>query len=233
MTIKVHIMHVPDAGRDDNVCLLTETFSREGFDWCVHTDPARHGAVHTWAGVMDCMATSDSGPWSIQLNDDAVPFASTADHVLKALRFSPRPMLGLAWVGKRRGMKAVGAGAPYVVGPYLPAGLAIAYERHLLPALATFSREALPSGYPHDDILACLWAQRFAQPAFVPALTGRSLFATLQLPSLVGHASYPSAAATVEHGYESWWSRRAVRDNYLARRDDEAQVREFLERRLG
>lgn len=218
---KLHVMHVPNVHHERDAAVVE--LRHEGA--CVHLDTERRGATWNWAQMTACMASSTED-WQVQLNDDVVLLRNWRMHLHAALRFSPSPMLGLAWVGSRRGAKAVEHNRAYAVGHYLPAGLAIAYHRSVAPVLADFAAQAALTGYPHDDVLACLWAKL---NGITPALVGRSIFGTLDVQSLMGHARYATAVHTIEKTGVPW-AAGYVRDNHMARRDDEKAILEMMEK---
>jgi hypothetical protein len=216
MSFRMHVMHVPgvDPARDATVQML-KTLS----DVCIHEDPDRNGAMWNWAQVTECMSNSPE-LWQIQLNDDVVLLSGWEGSLKAALRFSPRMVLGLAWVGTTRGAKAVENQKAYAIGHYLPAGLAIAYHRNVTARLANFALHAAATDYPHDDVAASLFAK---VSGYEPALTGRSIFGTLKTKSLMGHSQYETAKYTIEQPGARWTS-GFVFDRHMAKRDDENEL---------
>jgi hypothetical protein len=217
---KTHVLHVPGADqlRDENVANLAGLF--DGL--CVHEDNGRRGVVWNWAQMLACMAQDSVSEWSIQLDDDAMPYRNTPEHLSYALAWSPRQILGLAWQGRTRGVKAVEKGVSYAVGPHLVHGLAVAYNAAVVQELAEFAARAARGPYPNDDVLVNLWAHHVA--GFYPALVARSLFGALPVKSLLGRSTYPSALYTVANDPWAGWSPDSVLDMHMARSQPDEQI---------
>lgn len=179
---KVHVMWVP--GADPQRDAIVRQLQVEG-QACLHTDDDRNGCMWNWLGAMDCAAANDSNdPWSIVLSDDAMPLPGWQQHVERACKYSPQPLLGLTHFGGY-GEKALEKGAPYGVGQYLIWGGAVAYHRSIVAGLAGWARKVqAETGYQHDDCLASAYALR---QGFKCALTARAIFDQPVKKSLLNH----------------------------------------------
>jgi hypothetical protein len=225
--VKAHVLHVPGVGREPYVDAIRADLGAENV--CVHSDPERNGAMWNWRTVIECMVTNPSDDeWTLVLNDDVVPLPRWRDELKSALKFSPKPLLGLAYVGLQgdRGFKR---GVPYVVGPYLLAGAAIAYHRSVLDqSLLEFANDAAATGYKHDDIAVNVFCHEVL--ATYPALVTRSLFGIPRIGSLMGHYFLPEPSHTIAEAGPLWWSQpRYIPENRARIREDEGLLLTMME----
>jgi hypothetical protein len=197
--IRLHVLHVP--GADPQRDLAVRRLAGEA-ELCVHPDPERHGVVWNWATALTCAAT-DRGAWSYVVQDDVVPLRNWEYHAAMATRWSPSPMLALAWIGKRFDI-GVQRRVAYVKGPYVLCGPAVAYHHSILEELAVYADAVARTDYPHDDMAACFWANQVG--GFFPAVTSRTLFATLPVRSLVGHSRYTTGDYTIVNTPDLSWN---------------------------
>lgn len=212
--MKIHVMTVPgEPNRDTNVQMLMDHH-----DACVHADPSRNGAMWNWASMIACMARDTDSEWHIGLQDDAAPHEGWTEHLPAACRFSPQPMLGLTWRGAV-GTRGIRENAPYIVGPYLLLGTAIAYHSSIIEGLAEFAGYAAQTDYKHDDIAANVYSQSILRRQ--PALVTRPLFATPYWGTFMGHGPVRPARTSIQHPGADYATRRSVRENRYARRADE------------
>jgi hypothetical protein len=157
---------------------------------CVHAQadpPSAAGLMSNWRGAVDC-AAGDSTDWSLIMSDDAEPLPGWDRHMPRALGFSPRPMLGVIHFGGF-GRTAAEHGYAYCVGTGMVWGGGIAYRTGILGDLAEYTRRFLDIDptFPHDDVIAGLFADRYHGK---PAMTARALFDHIPARSLVGHPSH-------------------------------------------
>lgn len=178
---RVHILHVPgvDPDRDAIVAKL-----RDQADACVHEDPDRIGCAPNWLRAMQCAVKTDISTWSIVLSDDADPLPGWQQHLERACKHSPAPVLGLTHFGGY-GEKPIAAGAPYGVGPYLLWGGAIAYHVNILRPLTVWAARIIREhNYPHDD---CLVAAFMLKSRHQTAMCARAIFGQPVKASLLNH----------------------------------------------
>jgi hypothetical protein len=200
---RLHVMHVPSVDPERTRCV---DYLAEQTDVCVHPDPQRKGAMWNWATAMECIALeAQASDWHFVVQDDMRPYRGWMQHLERACTNSPAPMLGLCWIGDRWGDGAR-KGYPYMTGPNLIRGGAVAYHRACFPDLARFARAVSEhTTYPHDDMAACVWAQEVR--GFEPALVSHTLFESLPTRSLVGHARQPTGTFTIEDPAPIDWAR--------------------------
>lgn len=215
-----HVMHVPGfPARERFVKDIAEQVPV-----CVHEDPKRLGAMWNWSQVMMCMARSPEpeSHFHIQVNDDISMLGNWEHHLDQALANSPVEILGLAWIGSRRGDKAFQAGRAYAEGYHLPAGVAVAYEHRIVPLLARFSHYMALTGYRHDDAAMTTWAKEMG---VTTGVVSRSIFGVHDVDSLMGHARYTTSVHTIETSPTSpAWDTGFVSDNYMDQREDEDMI---------
>lgn len=149
--VEVEIMHgVPH--RPDRAAVVARLV-READRACVHTDPKHRGPLFTLLECLRCAAESGSDqPWVIVCQDDAEPLPGWKQHVVDACQYSPEPVLGLSFVG-RRSLK-VSREVAYRAGKYTLKGGAFAIRRDLLPGLIAWSTPLEQvDGYTNDDVV--------------------------------------------------------------------------------
>lgn len=209
----VHVLHVPgfDPARDETVSRL----ARDA-DVCVHPDPARVGVVHNWLGLLDCAlrtCNAEGHEWAVQLNDDVAPCRGWQQHLERATRWSPAPILGLTYFGGwgRRCLDH-DPPVPYAVGPDLAYGAAVAYHRTVLAGMREWAgRMVAHTAYPHDDTLVLAYAVRAQLPT---ALTARALFELPRHRSTMNHNTpvrEPGATIAVDEGPDYAATPRSIR----------------------
>jgi hypothetical protein len=188
-------MHVPgaDPARDAIVAKL-----REQADACVHEDPERRGVMATWTSALECARDTDTGGWSVIVQDDADPLRGWQQHLERACLNSPQPVLGLTHFGAY-GRQALAKGAPYGEGLALIWGGAVAYRASLLPGLCAFARGLYESGEErrNDDRVAAAYALKTGHQT---AMVARAIFGQPVQKSLIGHnTKVRSPATTIEN----------------------------------
>ncbi|QNJ56040.1 glycosyltransferase [Microbacterium phage Rasputia] len=183
--MKIHILHVPgaDAHRDEVVATYA---ANPDIDVCVHADPERRGIMVNWLEAAQCALDDAHAPkWSIIIQDDAVGGPGWVRDVEEACWFSPAPVLGMSYFGKIT-ESAFKRGYPYMVGPHLIWGAAVAYRRDFLEGLVPWAREVFErTEYQHDDRLISAYANKIGVDT---ALTVRAIFDQPVEKSTVGHA---------------------------------------------
>lgn len=215
---KLHVVWVPGADpiRDGIVADLAAAT-----DVCLHEDPNRNGVMWNWASAVNCAAQDRAGSdWHFIVQDDQVPYRGWMQHLERACRNSPRPLLGLCWIGKSwdRGVRT---GRPYMVGPNVLRGGSIAYHSSVLADdLPRFASEAAETTYKHDDMALCSWAQEWK--GWNPALVSRTIFDSVKVKSLLGHSRYDTGVHSIESDAGPEWSVRPafVEENQARHRDD-------------
>jgi hypothetical protein len=182
--ITAHVLHVPGANaeRDAIVQHLIEE-QDDSFNVCVHEDPDRRGLMVNWIEALHC-ASDDGNSWSLVLQDDAMPLPGWKEHLEQALWHCPTVVLGLSHFGQATSTGAR-RGAPYLVGPHLIWGAAVAYRNVFLGGLAPFAEMVYArTQYPHDDRLISAYAQRVGKKT---AVTTMALFDQPVAESTIGH----------------------------------------------
>lgn len=183
--MKIHILHVPGANaqRDQIVADYLDLDFRD-VHVCVHLDPERRGIMKNWLDAAQC-ALMDDEKWSVIIQDDAVGGPDWVRNVEEACWFSPAPVLGMSYFGKIT-EPAFKKGIPYMVGPHLIWGAAVAYRRDFLEGLVPWAREVFErTEYQHDDRLISAYANKIGVDT---ALTVRAIFDQPVEQSTVGHA---------------------------------------------
>ena len=185
VSYRVHVMTVP--GADPERDRMVKTFVGSAGGACVHEDPDRNGIMWNWRRALAC-AAEDGTDWSVISSDDAEPLPGWERHLPRALGFSPRPLLGPLHFGYL-GRRVAEEGYAYSVGTGFLWGGIIAYRTAVLPDLIEYTRRFLEIDpeYPHDDVIAGCFADRFHGK---PAMTARAIFDHIPVKSLVGHPSH-------------------------------------------
>lgn len=185
--MKIHILHVPgaDPHRDSIVADYVARQDEWEIDVCVHADPERRGIMYNWLAAAECALDDSNAPtWSIIIQDDAVGCPGWRTKLDEALWYAPAPVLGMSYFGQITD-GAQKKGVPYLVGPHLIWGAAVAYKRTFLEGLVPFARRVWEEyQYPHDDRLISAYANRIGVDT---ALTVRALFDQPVEKSTVGH----------------------------------------------
>lgn len=186
--MKIHILHVPgaDAHRDSIVADWREKAdASNGFvTVCVHEDPERRGIMANWLDAATC-ALEDQGNWSVIIQDDAVGGPGWQRAIEDACWYSPAPVLGMSHFGAIT-EPAFKKNVPYMVGPHLIWGAAVAYRRDFLEGLVPWARWVYETTeYQHDDRLISAYANKIGVDT---ALTVRAIFDQPVERSTVGHA---------------------------------------------
>lgn len=181
--MRFHILTVP--GADPHRDRIVDRYLTElGPEACAHEDPERRGIMPNFLSALeDIVASGDR--WSVILQDDAEPIGDAwRDHVWKATYYSPAPVLCMTHFGAIT-EPAHRRGVPYLVGPHLIWGGAVAFRGDFAKQLLGFGREFYEAtGYPHDDRLVSGFANRIGVQT---ALTTRAIFDQPVEKSLVGH----------------------------------------------
>lgn len=180
----MHMMHVPGVAERERCVETIRT--TPGVDLQVHEDPDRKGFMWNYLRMITSAAKeTNEQDWSIFLNDDVVPAADDwADHLRLALDNCPERILGMTHFGGV-GQRAADRGAPYAVGRYAVWGAAVAIRNDLLrPLVRWMIAVHQRTGYPHDDVMMCAYANRIGEKT---AMTSRALFDLLRVKSLLGH----------------------------------------------
>ena len=185
--IKLHILHVPgaDEHRDD---IVASYIDDPDVQVCLHEDPERRGIMHNWLAAAQCALDHDltgkTRAWSIIIQDDAVGMPGWKRVIEEALWYAPAPVLGMSYFGQITD-SAQKKNIPYLVGPHLIWGAAVAYRHDFLAGLVPFAKRVWEEyGYPHDDRLISAYANRIGVDT---ALTVRALFDQPVERSTVGH----------------------------------------------
>lgn len=189
MTLNLHILTVADAGdeREDIVASYLD-LPYPDVHVTVHVDEERRGIMWNWLQAAKVALEEDSNysdnKWSIILQDDAVPMPGWRHALPEALWYSPAPVLGMSYFGKITD-SAQKKNIPYLVGPHLIWGAAVAYRRDFLEGLVPFAQRVWDEyRYPHDDRLISAYANRIGVDT---ALTVRAIFDQPVEKSTVGH----------------------------------------------
>lgn len=179
---KLHVTYVPgvDSDRDRIVSIQSEQT-----EVCLHEDPEREGCMANWLSALRCAAQNDvDHSWSVILCDDALPLWGWQQHLERACVNSPQPVLGLTHFGGY-GTKAVDKKLPYVEGPCMLWGGAIAYNAAIRTELSQWAHHVnQTTGYPHDDRLIAAFMMK---KRFETAMVARALFDQPVKKSLLGH----------------------------------------------
>jgi hypothetical protein len=181
----LHILTVADAGdeRDDIVASYVDGATPDS-KVLVHVDEERRGIMWNWLHTAEHALAYDDTKWSIIIQDDAAALPGWRTLLPEALWFSPAPILGMSHFGQITDT-AHRAGVPYLVGPHLIWGAAVAYRRDFLEGLVPWARRVYEAtGYPHDDRLVSAYANKIGVDT---ALTTRALFDQPVEKSTVGH----------------------------------------------
>ncbi len=181
----LHILHVPgaDEERDDIVANYLD-MPYPDVHVCVHMDPERKGIMHNWLEAAKCALQTTNEKWSIILQDDAVPMPGWHRALEEALWFSPAPVLGMSYFGSITD-SAQKKNVPYLVGPHLIWGAAVAYRHDFLQGLVPWAEKVWEdTRYPHDDRLISAYANKIGVDT---ALTVRAIFDQPVVASTVGH----------------------------------------------
>lgn len=185
MTIPtLHILHVPgaDEERDDIVASYLD-MPYPDVHVCVHMDLERRGIMWNWLDAAKC-ALQAGDKWSMILQDDAVPMPGWHSALEEALWYSPAPVLGLSYFGAFT-EPAFKKSIPYMVGPHLIWGAAVAYRKDFLEGLVPWAQWVYDTTeYQHDDRLISAYANKIGVDT---ALTVRALFDQPVEKSTVGH----------------------------------------------
>ena len=180
--MRIHILHVPGAHpeRDDIVRRV-----KEQTETCLHLDPEKRGIMVNWLSTVECAVETDVDQrWSVITQDDALPLPGWQEHLEQATWYSPAPVLGLSYFGSIT-ESAARRGFPYLVGPHLIWGAAVAYERSFLVGLLEWAKWVYgETKYTHDDRLISAYAQKIGKQT---ALVTRAIFDQPVQESLVGH----------------------------------------------
>lgn len=182
--MKIHILHVPGADEHrDRIVADYLSLPSEDVQVCVHSDPDRRGIMYNWLQAAEC-ALADRDRWSTIIQDDAVGEPGWVEKLEEAVWYSPAPVLCMSYFGKITDA-AHRQNIPYLVGPHLVWGAAVAYRLDFLEGLVPFARRVWEEyGYPHDDRLISAYANRIGVDT---ALTTRALFDQPVEKSTVGH----------------------------------------------
>ena len=181
--MKLHILHVPgaDEHRDDIVATYVDD---PELDVCVHEDEERRGIMWNWLQAARCALTPPVPKWSLIIQDDAVGMPGWKRAVEEATWYSPAPVLGMSYFGQLTD-SAFKRGVPYIVGPHLIWGAAVAYRKDFLEGLVPWAQWVYDkTGYPHDDRLISAYANKVGVDT---ALTVRAIFDQPVEKSTVGH----------------------------------------------
>ncbi|AWN07822.1 glucosyltransferase [Microbacterium phage Hendrix] len=190
MSLTMHILHVP--GADSRRDAFIETYrameaEHVGLNVCVHEDPQRRGLMPNWLEALAC-AVKDGNRWSLLMQDDADPVhqhpQQLKDLLDEALWYSPSPVLCLSHVGNVT-QGALKNRVPYVTGPHLIWGAAVAVRQDYLEGLVEWAHGVYGRfGYPHDDVMMSAYANKLGLDT---ACTTVALFDQTAESSLLGH----------------------------------------------
>lgn len=185
--MKIHILHVPGANPErDRIVSDWRLRANEDVEVCVHEDPERRGIMANWLDAAQCALDDAHQPlWSLIIQDDAVPGPGWQRSIEEACWFSPAPVLGMSYFGKIT-EGAFKKNVPYMVGPHLIWGAAVAYKRDFLEGLVPWARWVYETTeYQHDDRLISAYANKIGVDT---ALTVRAIFDQPVEQSTVGHS---------------------------------------------
>lgn len=219
----IHMLHVTgDPEREQAV----REMQLQQPSLCVHVDTDRKGVMWNWAQAVIC-ATRDVTEWSIILQDDVRALEGWRGELNIALEHSPSPLLGLTSFGDHW-KKAAENGYQYVVGPNVLYGAAIAYRRDIMKQVALFAQLAAQTGYKHDDMALCTWAE---MEGFEPAVVTRAIFTLIGARSTLGHAPYRRPESTIHSHKPNWAGEiKAKPSRKFAKRTDAGVLAAELER---
>lgn len=210
MRRQLHILHVP--GADDERDALVQGYrDTSHWDVCVHEDPLRRGVMPNWLDAAQCALENDEQKWSLIIQDDADGCSGWEDQFEQATWFSPAPVLGLSYFGSVTA-SAHRQGRPYLVGPHLIWGAAVAYSRDFLVGLVPWAEKVFDATqYPHDDRLISAYAQRIGART---ALATRALFDQPVVASTIGHTGAGGVGArrpklTIDNMGPAWGAQPA------------------------
>lgn len=188
-----HVMHVPgaDPERDRIVASLPDLHPRGADGICVHADPQRRGILATWLQAL-MHAQAEPSPtetgWEMVIQDDAIPVQGFEEHLPRALRHSPSPVLSLCHFGDA-GQKIANTGHAYLRGTHTIWGQAVAYHRTVLSDLIHLGHDVQHLQSPvyskWDDRLPGVL--NLIKGEGTTAVTARALFDHPHLKSTVGH----------------------------------------------
>ena len=188
MPTTVHLMHVPGADpvRDEIVQTYRQTCP---LDVCVHEDRERRGVLWNHETIVRCMVENDTSRWSLAVQDDALPYESTWDHLPRALFYAPY-MAGFLSLShfSQHGERIAVRGIPYGLGLHTIWGQAVAYRRRVLPKYLDFVHEVQDYDATglrkwDDGLMAVFNMFEGSQSAF----TSVALFEHQDLDSTMGH----------------------------------------------
>lgn len=198
---KLHIPTVPgvNSQRDQFVADM-----QEQTDVCVHPDPDRLGAMENTAASIRCASRDRAeSPWHFVVQDDHYAPAGWQQHLERACRYSPAPVLTVSW-GNTACKKGYEQGVPYMRGSGLVAGAGLALHESILAELAEFCTMASEIGFRSGDRAVAAWAK---SRGIKPAVVSRSIFVLLDVPSLLKHPPNPPGY-TIENTDQPQWAAR-------------------------
>lgn len=179
--MKYHILHVPFADPERDA--IVRGYLGSGVDVCVHEDRYRRGIMPNFLTALEHIVEDDE-QWGVILQDDNVGLGDWDAHVRAATFHSPAGVLCMTHFGMITAT-ALARGIPYLLGPHLVWGGAVAFRRDFAGELLPWAQKIYAeTGYPHDDRLVSAFANKLG---IGTALTSRAIFDQPVEKSLVGH----------------------------------------------